>query len=383
MSSGPSDTPLVSVIMPVRNEEAAIEVAVRSVLVQSHPRLEVLVVDGCSEDRTREVVRALAAEDERVRLLDNPARVIPAALNVGLAAATGPIVARIDGHARVNVDYLRRGVAALTARPDLAGIGGRRIGVARTPIGRSVALALSSRVGVGNSINHYSRQPADTDHASFPMYRTTVARAVHGWDEQLHVNEDVDFDHRVRALGHRLAYDPDMEIYWHVREDLFALGHQYRRYGRGKGAMILKNGPRALAARHLAPPALIVAFTLAALAAVLGRPRPAVVMGIPYALVVGTGAAAAWVGRPRGEPVSLPALPAALVAMHVAWGVGFLEGLLARRRAAAGSLVHPRSGLRRRRQRTTGRMDQEGPGQRHDQPEGRGEADRGAVGAGE
>ena len=134
---------------------------------------------------------------------------------------------------------------------------------------------------------------------------------------------------------------PTWRLIWHVREDLFALSHQYRRYGRGKGAMILKNGPRALAARHLAPPALIVAFTLAALAAVLGRPRPAVVMGVPYALVVGTGAAAAWVGRPRGEPVSLPALPAALVAMHVAWGVGFLEGLLARRRAAAGSLVHP------------------------------------------
>ena len=94
------------------------------------------------------MVRALAAEDERVRLLDNPARVIPAALNVGLAAATGPIVARIDGHARVNVDYLRRGVAALTARPDLAGIGGRRIGVALNP-DRSVrrARALQPRRG--------------------------------------------------------------------------------------------------------------------------------------------------------------------------------------------------------------------------------------------
>ena len=341
MTLGPLDMPVVSVVMPVRNEEAAIGDAVRSVLAQSYPRLEVLVVDGRSEDRTREVVRALAAEDDRVRLLDNPARVIPAALNVGLAAATGPLLARIDGHARVNADYLLRGVAALTTRPDLAGIGGRRIGVARTPVGRSVALALSSRVGVGNSINHYSRRPAYTDHASFPMYRTAVARAVEGWDEQLHANEDVDFDHRLRAVGHRLAYDPGMEIHWFVREDLASLGRQYRRYGRGKGAMVLKNGSRALAARHLAPPALLAVITLAALAAALGRPRVAVAVGVPYALVVGGGTTAAWVGRPRGEPVSLPALPAALVTMHLAWGVGFLEGLLARRRAAAGSLVHP------------------------------------------
>ncbi len=334
---------LVSVLMPVRNESSSVAGAVASALDQTHPDLEVLVVDGRSDDDTAAVVRQIAAADGRVRLLDNPERGIPTALNVGLAQARGEFVARIDAHATVNPEYVGTGVAHLRADAGLAAVGGRRTGVATTPAGRSIALALSSPFGVGNSINHFGTEVSVTDHASFGVYRAGVAREVGGWDPALPVNEDVDFDFRILAAGYRVLYDPSMEIRWHVRETIRDLGRQYRRYGRGKGQMVLKNGVGAVRARHLVAPALVVALGAAGGLVLAGRPRVAVALVAPYGLAVGAASTVTWrAARREGTAAgaSPAALPLAFVAMHTAWGLGFLEGL-AGRTPAAGSKRHP------------------------------------------
>ncbi|MEI2764227.1 MAG: glycosyltransferase family 2 protein [Dermatophilaceae bacterium] len=330
---------LVSVAMPALNEERSIEAAVGSVLQQADVQVEVLVVDGRSDDATREVVEAMAARDPRVRLLDNPRVSIPAALNVALAHASGRYLARVDCHATVSADYLARGVHHLKADEQLAGVGGLRRGVAHTPSGRAVALALSSPFGVGNSINHYADRFQPTDHASFGVYRVDVARAVGGWDEDLVVNEDVDFDHRILQTGHTLAFDPEMLIDWHVQESPTLLFRQYRRYGRGKAGMVRKNGVDAVRPRHLAAPAAVSAGALVAAAALR---RPAALLALtPYA--AGVTMASAHVLRNRGADsgVSRKALPLAFMAMHGGWGLGFLEGVLFGRppRLASGSVA--------------------------------------------
>lgn len=383
--------PVVSVVMPVRNEERSIEGAIRSVLAQSFRDLELLVVDGASTDRTVELVEALAASEPRVRLLHNPDRTIPHALNLGLRAARGRYLARVDAHASVNDTYLERGVAALEADPKLAAVGGRRIGVAATPSGVAVATALSSRFGVGDSINHYARTAQDTDHASFGVFRVDVLAAVGGWDENLLVNEDVDIDHRILVRGHRIWFDPQMCIFWHVRETIPALARQYRRYGRGKAAMVRKNGAGAVRIRHLAPPGLVCALGVAACATAAGFWPVGLVLVGPYVLAVaGATAATLRVAGPVSPPhapsdpaqaapapAAVPAdgdrftrtgagrtgerldtlvpatvaqgrrptagrLAAAFVAMHTGWGLGFLEGTLFRLTPAAASARDPR-----------------------------------------
>lgn len=333
MSAG-TVTGMVSVIMPVRNEARSVEGAIASVLEQTYPSLEVLVVDGRSDDGTREVLEAVAAADPRIRVLDNPERTIPNAMNAGLVGARGEFIARVDAHATVNAEYVEFGVRHLQSDTGLVGVGGRRVGVARTPTGRAVAMALSSPFGVGDSINHFGREVVETDHASFGVYRTEAARGVGGWDPTLAVNEDVDFDFRLLAAGGRLLYDPEMVIRWHVRESIRDLGRQYRRYGRGKGAMVRKNGPGAVRARHLVPPALDVALITSAALAVTGRRRLAAAVVAPYAAAVGaasvvTARRESRAGSSEGQ-VSLAALPLAFVAMHTAWGLGFLEGLAGR-----------------------------------------------------
>jgi len=329
------DQPLVSVLMPVRNEQAHIVEAIDSVL-QQQVSLELLVIDGMSTDRTVELVRGI--DDPRVRILSNPKRTIPAALNVGLSHARGTFVARVDAHAKVNPDYLRLGVGQLED-PEVAAAGGIRIAVAGTPTGQAIAAALSSPFGVGNSINHYADTAQDTDHASFGVYRKSVADAVGGWDELLLVNEDVDFDHRIALDGHRIRFDPEMKIYWQVRETLPAFARQYRRYGRGKAGMVRKNGRAAVRLRHLVAPALVAMLGVAGISAATGRRRIGLAMIAPY--IVGVLIATVKTRR-SGPPVRFVSLALSFPTMHVTWGLGFLEGLLFGRPPVAATARDPR-----------------------------------------
>ncbi len=368
----------VTVVMPVLNEERCVADAVQSVLGQTFTDVELLVVDGESTDATAATVRAIAEREPRVRLLHNPARTIPSALNIGLREAQGRFIARVDGHASVSDTYLERAVATLAVDPQVAAVGGRRIGVARTDSGVAVATALSSRFGVGDSINHYADSAQDTDHASFGVFRVDVLREIGGWDENLLVNEDVDLDHRILGLGFRIRFDPAMSIYWKVRETIPELGRQYRRYGRGKAAMVRKNGRRAVRIRHLAPPALVVALAAAAACAVAGLWPVAAVLSGPYCLALvaatvatlrssapvqappepGTGTAEGdrepaagaarltWTdGARTGDVAGRRPGPARLLisfmAMHLGWGLGFLEGFVLRLKPATSSARLP------------------------------------------
>ncbi|STD11567.1 Poly-beta-1,6-N-acetyl-D-glucosamine synthase [Dermatophilus congolensis] len=316
---------LVSVIMPVLNESASVEGAVKSILSQEGVDVEVLVVDGRSSDDTAAIVRRLASQDERVRLLDNPKVVIPSGLNVGLAAARGSFVARVDGHATITPGYFAQALKRFAENPKLAAVGGLRTGVSSTPTGRAIGLVQSSPFAIGDSINHFGTEYQLTDHASFGVYRADVARQVGGWDENLMVNEDVDFDHRIALAGYEIGFDPQMGILWHVRDNVPDLFRQYRRYGRGKALMVRKNGREALRPRHLAAPVAVMGTV--ALAALASRhPRLALAGYAPYLGGLAVASAKALKGREDSAPVDVKSLPLAFAGIHYGWGVGFLEG---------------------------------------------------------
>ena len=319
----------LSVFMPVLNEEASVGVAIESVVAQAaddpNLEIEVLVADGYSADNTALVVAELSKADSRVRLLWNASVTIPAGLNTCLAQSTGEYIARVDGHSEIDPLYFTRALQWLLKEPELGGVGGHRIGVASTPIGRAISLVLSSPFGIGNSINHYSNQRQLTDHASFGVYRAAAARQVGGWDEALLVNEDVDFDHRLIAAGYKIGYEPAMVFRWHVRETLPELFKQFRRYGRGKAAMVRKNGRSAVRLRHLVPPAAVVSGLLLLSGSLI---QPWLLVGtLPYLCLVSLASVLAYRRRVPKEKTSWWALPAAFATTHTAWGLGFLEGI--------------------------------------------------------
>lgn len=319
-------TPTVSILMPVYNEERSVTEAIASALRQTEQSTEVLVMDGRSQDETAEVVRSLALEEPRIRLLDNPQRTIASALNIGLSNARGRFVVRVDAHLTINDTYVETGLGVLSEHPEVAAVGGCRIGVADSRTGQAVAAVLSSPFGVGDSINHYATQPQETDHASMGVYRAEVLRAVGGWDVRLLVNEDVDIDHRILEAGHKIRYHPEMVMHWSVRETLRDFGRQYRRYGRGKAGMVRKNGVAAVRLRHLAPPTLLVALVAGGVAGLTGHKRLAATLLLPYPLGLSVAVRATETTSERTTAGSLR-LAGAFATMHLTWGLGFLEGI--------------------------------------------------------
>jgi len=309
---------LVSVVIPARDEEAAIGRCLDSIRASRYPNLEILVVDGASTDRTAQVVEEVAAIDPRVRLLRNEAGIIPTALNLALASARGRWLVRVDAHSTIPPDYVDRAVEHL--RCGWAAVGGRKDGVGETPAGKAIAAAMASRFGAGGSTYHHGTVRTEVEHVPFGAYPVDLARRIGGWDERLRVNQDYEFDHRVRRAGGRILFDPEMTIDWQCRQRIADLYRQYRRYGRGKARVVAMH-PRSLKPRQLAAPALVAALALGIAAAPLRRAAPAVV-AVPY--LAALAAASATTPAPRG---SRRWLPPAFLAMHLGWGIGFWEGI--------------------------------------------------------
>jgi len=314
--------PIATVIIPARNESRFIGRCLDSVLAQTERDLQVIVVDGASDDDTVAIVEDYARRDPRVEVLHNPRRIIPVSLNLALAAAEAPWLVRIDAHATVPPEYVAMAVARLQ-EGRWGGVGGRKDGVGETPAGRAVAAAMGSPFGVGNSTYHYGTETRTVEHIPFGAYPTALVRALGGWDEEFVVNQDFEFDWRVREAGHELLFDPALRIDWHCRQSVGDLFRQYRRYGRGK-VRTARHHPRSLRPRHLAAPALVAWLALASLVG-LRRPRAAAAAVSPYLL--GLAIASTRTARDL-DPAARRHVPGAFAAMHVGWGLGFWAGLL-------------------------------------------------------
>ncbi len=314
---------LVTVVIPARNEEGFIGRCLESVLAQSHRALEVIVVDGDSADRTADVVSEYAEDDPRVRLLRNERAIIPVSMNLALAAARGKWLVRIDAHAAIPPDYVSTAVSHLSTG-EWGGVGGRKDGVGQTPSGRAIAAAMGSRFGVGNSTYHYGTHIQVVEHIPFGAYPVSVARSIGGWNEELRVNQDFEFDYRLRQAGHKLLFDPALVIRWHSRQSLRDFFGQYHRYGRGK-VVVIRRHPRSVRLRHLMAPGLVLMWAVA-LALLPVAPILSGLMVLPYAGALSL-ASMANARQARGLVAKL-CLPLAFLSMHAAWGIGFWQGLL-------------------------------------------------------
>lgn len=320
----PGQEPLVTVIIPARNEEKTIAAAIDSARDQTYRNLQIVVVDNASTDRTAEIVERKVADDPRVELVRNPHISIPSSLNLAVAEARGIWVVRIDAHSTVTPTYVAQ-LAEHLATGRWGGVGGRKDGVGSTPAGRAIAAVMGSKFGVGNSKYHHSTEVEEVDHVPFGAYPVDVIRDLGGWDEDLVANEDFEFDYRLRESGRKLLLDPNIVIKWECRQSIADLFRQYLRYGRGKADVVLLH-PDSMKPRHLAAACLAPWFGLAALIG-LRRPGGGLLMALPYLVAVTIASVRA---RGRVDADARKYVPAAFVAMHMGWSVGIWDELAAR-----------------------------------------------------
>lgn len=312
----------VTVVIPARDEEAFIGPCLDSVLAQDEERLQVIVVDGASRDRTCDIVRQYAARDPRVELLHNIDGIIPKSLNIALRAARGAWLVRIDAHATVPPGYVK-GIVTHLRTGRWGGVGGRKDGVGVTAAGRAVAAAMGSRFGAGNSTYHFGTRVQTVEHIPFGAYPTSLLRALGGWNEALRVNQDFELDYRVRQSHHDLLFDPALVVAWHCRQSIRTVFRQYRRYGRGKAFMISLN-PRSVRLRQLAAPALVAGWIVGVMLLPWWGWLALLVYG-SYALCL--AAASLLTARTIPDRPAQVRVPLAFLGMHAGWGLGFWQGV--------------------------------------------------------
>lgn len=300
--------PTVSVALPVLDEESHVGTCLAALDAQDYPHLvEVLVLDGGSTDRTVELAQGHA----RVRVVGNPRRSRPAAMNVALRDAVGEVVVRVDARTVVAPDYVTCCVAALE-RSGAAIVGGPMRLAATTPVERGIRAAMWSRIGGGPAeFRRGTGAPRFVDTVYLGAFYRDVITALGGYDEVFGGNEDAELAFRAQRAG-GVYLDPAICSTYAVRSGLRALASQYYRYGRARAGTVRKH-PASLAPRQLAVPLL--------LAGVLSPWRRSVLAG--YAgLVVARSALEA-----RRDLPAAPFVAAALPVMHGAWGAGFVRGL--------------------------------------------------------
>lgn len=315
--------PIVTIALPCLDEERHVEACLRTVLAQDYPadRMEIVVADGGSRDRTRAIVRRVAAEDPRVVLVDNPGRFQAAAMNEIIRRARGEVVVRMDVHCEYASDYVSRCVEAL-ASTGADNVGGAQRARATTPFQRGLCAALRSPLGVGGARYRSPDGEGWVDTVFLGAFRRSVFERVGLYDPGAVTNEDAELNQRIVAAGGRVWLSPRIVVHYWPREDHLALARQYFRYGRGRARTVLKH--RRLPSLRPVLPFLLVAGGAGLVAAWPLHGLAPLALAAYLAITV---AEAVRVGRGLGA-AGVARVWTIFPTLHLAHGLGFAAGLV-------------------------------------------------------
>lgn len=330
-----TETTSVSVVIPCYNEEHFIGKALRNLADQYPPnRYEIIVVDGLSSDRTRQVIQDFRRErpDLSIKLIDNQARLIPVALNLGIDAAQGDIIARMDAHAVPSGGYIRRCVEVLK-QSDVGAVGMpcRVCPGAETLTAKAIAMVVSHPFGIGDA--KYRLQQGATgqeavDTVAFAAFAKDLWRELGGYDERLLANEDYEFNYRVRQSGKKVLLDRAEYSDYFARATLGDLWRQYWRYGTWKAKM-LRRHPGSMKLRHAVAPAFVASIPILLLAGVWLRPVWwLLLLDLGSYLLVALIFSASLTRRSGQGLKMMVLLPLVFLLVHLSWGASVLLGLV-------------------------------------------------------
>jgi len=291
--------------------------------------MEILVVDGMSEDRTREIVRGYAERYERVHVVDNPQRDIPAAMNAGIRNARGDTIIKMDAHSTYQSSHIRLCVA-YQEKYGAENVGGvwKMVPGADTVMAQAIVLGMAHRFGSGNAkIKVGASQPAWSDSAAFGCFKKELFSRIGLFDERLKGGSDMDMNIRIRAAGGKVLLVPEIVVNYGADASL----KKFWKHNFADGiwtSYVMKFGSKASSGRHWVPAAfvlsLMVSFALATM--------------WPFFLWVGLGIAGIYgvTGLAVSGQIAIREknwkqfflLPAVFVTRHVSHGLGALFGLV-------------------------------------------------------
>jgi glycosyltransferase involved in cell wall biosynthesis len=322
----------VSIIVPCYNEERTIHLLLEALVEQDYPleEMEVIIADGLSTDQTRDEIDRFRNNHSKlsVKVIDNEKRTIPAGLNKAISNATGNFIIRLDAHSMPERDYISNCVKDLTdgLGENVGGIW--MIRASGTNIwARSIAVAASHRLGVGDASYRYAEKSGYVDTVPFGAFKRNLIKEIGPFDETLLTNEDYEFNARIRKNGGKIWLDPSIRSTYFARSTIAELAQQYWRYGYWKARM-LRRYPRTLRWRQLLPPAFVLSLILfGILALVIPLTKWIIILELTIyilALVI----AGIKTALAKGDIGLLIGVPVAIATMHITWGSAFLWSML-------------------------------------------------------
>ena len=314
--------PRVSVVVPMRNEESGIIECLESILAnQVEGDLEVLVLNGDSDDRSPALVEELSHRDPRVKLVPNPARLQADAFNIGLELARGEFLVRMDAHTLYEPDYISECVRLLE-ETGAENVGGVQSAVGSSVVSCAIAAAVASRFAAGDAKYRNSTEPAWVDTVYLGAWRTETVRELGGMIPGYAVNEDYEMNIRLRRAGGRIYLSPTIRSSYSVRGSLPKLTRQYFRYGLWKVRTLMLH-PGSLRWRQMVAPlfvlSLLAAPVLYALVGMIGLSHIFLYLTANLLASIRTASNTSW--------SNLPLLPVVFALIHLSWGSGFLTGM--------------------------------------------------------
>jgi succinoglycan biosynthesis protein ExoA len=314
---GGSPLPDISVILPILNEERYLRDSVRSILAQDYQgKFEIVLAVGPSKDKTRAIADELHHEDSRVVVVDNPSGRTAAGLNIALAAATGSIIVRVDGHSQIPQNYISTAVELLRST-GAVNVGGMMAAEGVTRFERAVAGAMRSPLGVGAARFHTGGAAGEVDTVYLGVFQKEALAAIGGFDERFTRAQDWELNFRLRSRGGTIYFDPRLQVSYRPRPTLAALAKQYFEYGRWR-RVVSRRHKGTINYRYLAPPVALAGFLSSLLLGAVIHPILFVPAGI-YLVFVAIAAVA--IAQNLAQYLYLLTV---IPTMHFAWGAGFL-----------------------------------------------------------
>lgn len=327
------DVPVVSVIVPCRNERDHIQDCIRSILGQEYTRgtLEIIVVDGMSEDGTRRILKELMEEDSRLKVVDNPQRITPCARNIGIQEAKGQYIAIMDAHTVYAPTYIPTCIKLLEEHSEVCCAGGPIISIGKGVFGRATAAAMSHPLGVGNAKHRFPNFEGYAEGACFPVFRKEIFNKVGYFDEELVRNQDDEFNFRVALSGEKVFLSPQAQCTYYVRETATKLFWQFFQYGYYR-VLVLRKHRLPISLRHFAPILFFTTLVLLFVGAFF-LPGQWFFMGgiLPFFYVVVLSLAGISVAVKEGIAVGLR-FPIAAFIIHLSYALGFVWAMIGRKK---------------------------------------------------
>lgn len=315
----------VSIIIPCRNEEKYIQKCIASILQQDYDidKIEIVVVDGMSEDKTRDVVTEIKQSSNRnIKLIENIKKITPYALNLGIKGSSGDVVIILGAHSYIDKDFVKNNVRNLYDK-NYECSGGVIETINENFMGQVISSAMSCPFGVGNALFRYSTKEQEVDTVPFAAYKREVFDKIGYFDEQLVRNQDDEFNLRLSNSGGKVLLSPDIKSYYYSRSSMKKLWKQYFQYGFWKVRVIQKhNKPASI--RHLIPLLFVVSLVAGTVLSFFSKIIGGLFL-LEIALYLLISLVFAFkIGKGIKQKVIMPLV---FFILHFSYGTGFLMGI--------------------------------------------------------